>query len=175
MHTFACPVFALQNALASGNTLPRWSPRAYLGLNLGPSPIHSRNVYLYLVLNLTTGCVSHLSIIVSLWGIMCLTPSVGGSSRACIMLVESCPTLSWRLRQLLLCSMRPPWRILLIIQTSSHSPKLTLVPLTAMIVSLPIRLLTLKHPVQLLHPAQGQQGLLHHLMPLRELLPPTLM
>jgi hypothetical protein len=56
MHTFACPVFALQNALASGNTLPRWSPRAGLGLNLGPSPIHARNVYL--VLNLTTGCVS---------------------------------------------------------------------------------------------------------------------
>jgi hypothetical protein len=26
MHTFGCPVFALQNALASGNTLPRWSP-----------------------------------------------------------------------------------------------------------------------------------------------------
>ncbi len=56
MHTFACPVFALQNALASGNQLPRWSPRARLGLNLGPSPIHARNVYL--VLNLTTGCVS---------------------------------------------------------------------------------------------------------------------
>jgi hypothetical protein len=56
MHTFACPVFALQNALASGNTLPRWSPRARLGLNLRPSPIHARNVYL--VLNLMTGCVS---------------------------------------------------------------------------------------------------------------------
>jgi hypothetical protein len=25
-HTFACPVFALQNTLASGNQLPRWSP-----------------------------------------------------------------------------------------------------------------------------------------------------
>jgi hypothetical protein len=56
MHTFACPVFALQNALASVNQLPRWSPRACLGLNLGPSPILARNVYL--VLNLTTGCVS---------------------------------------------------------------------------------------------------------------------
>jgi hypothetical protein len=56
MHTIACPVFALQNALASGNQLPQWSPRAHLGLNLGPSPIHARNVYL--VLNLTTGCVS---------------------------------------------------------------------------------------------------------------------
>jgi hypothetical protein len=56
MHTFACPVFALDNALASGKSLPRWSPRARLGLNLGPSPIHARNVYL--VLNLITGCVS---------------------------------------------------------------------------------------------------------------------
>jgi hypothetical protein len=56
MHTFGCPVFALQNALASGSTLPRWSPRTRLGLNLGPSPNHARNVYL--VLNLITGCVS---------------------------------------------------------------------------------------------------------------------
>jgi hypothetical protein len=56
VHTFGCPVFALQNALASGKSLPRWSPHARLGLNLGPSPMHARNVYL--VLNLTTGCVS---------------------------------------------------------------------------------------------------------------------
>jgi hypothetical protein len=56
VHTFGCPVFALQNALASGNQLPRWSPCAHLGLNLGPSPMHARNVDL--VLNLITGCVS---------------------------------------------------------------------------------------------------------------------
>ncbi len=56
MHTFGCPVFALQNALASGKQLPRWSPRAGLGLNLRPSPMHARNVYL--VLNLSTRCVS---------------------------------------------------------------------------------------------------------------------
>jgi hypothetical protein len=56
VHTFGCPVFTLQNTLASGKSLPRWSPRARLGLNLGPSPVHARNVYL--VLNLTTGCVS---------------------------------------------------------------------------------------------------------------------
>jgi hypothetical protein len=56
VHTFGCPVFALQNALASGNQLPRWSPHAHLGTNLGPSPMHARNVYL--VLNLITGCVS---------------------------------------------------------------------------------------------------------------------
>jgi hypothetical protein len=56
VHTFGCPVFALQNALALGNQFPRWSPCAHLGLNLGPSPMHARNVYL--VLNLITGCVS---------------------------------------------------------------------------------------------------------------------
>ena len=56
IHTFGCPVFALQNALASGNTIPKWSPRARMGLNLGPSPMHARNVYL--VLSLSTGCVS---------------------------------------------------------------------------------------------------------------------
>ncbi len=56
MHTFACLVFALKNALALGNQLPQWSPRAHLGLDLGPSPIHARNIYL--VLNLTTGSVS---------------------------------------------------------------------------------------------------------------------
>jgi hypothetical protein len=56
VHTLGCPVFALQNAFASGNQLPRWSPHARLGLNLGPCPMHARNVYL--VLNLITRCVS---------------------------------------------------------------------------------------------------------------------
>jgi hypothetical protein len=42
--------------LASRSQLSRWSPRARLGLNLGLSPMHARNVYL--VLNLVTGCVS---------------------------------------------------------------------------------------------------------------------
>jgi hypothetical protein len=54
--TFGCPVFILQNALASGNQLPPCSPHARLGLNLGPSPKHARNVYL--VLNLVIECVS---------------------------------------------------------------------------------------------------------------------
>jgi hypothetical protein len=55
-HTFVCPVFALQNELAAGNTIPEWYPRAHLGLNLGPSPMHARNVYI--VLNLSTMLVS---------------------------------------------------------------------------------------------------------------------
>ena len=55
-HAFGCPVFALQNDLAAGNKIPKWSPRARLGLNLGPSPHHARNVYV--VLNLQTGLCS---------------------------------------------------------------------------------------------------------------------
>jgi hypothetical protein len=56
VHTFGCPVFALQNVLASVSQLPRWSSGAHLGFNLGPSPMHARKVYL--ILNLVTGCVS---------------------------------------------------------------------------------------------------------------------
>ena len=55
-HTFACPVFALQNSLAAGNTIPQWSPRSHLDLNLGPSPNPTWKVNL--VLNLNTGLVS---------------------------------------------------------------------------------------------------------------------
>jgi hypothetical protein len=55
LHTFGCPVFALHNSLASNKSLPRWDPRACIGLNLGPSPTHARNVHL--VLSLTTGLV----------------------------------------------------------------------------------------------------------------------
>jgi hypothetical protein len=51
-----CLCVKLQNELASGKLLPRWSPRARLGLNLGPNPTHAWNVYL--VLNLITGWVS---------------------------------------------------------------------------------------------------------------------
>jgi hypothetical protein len=56
LHTLSCPVFALQNALAAGHSIPRWNPRARIGLNLGPSPTHAINVHL--VLSLTTGLVS---------------------------------------------------------------------------------------------------------------------
>jgi len=56
MHTFGCPVFTLQNELASGGSIPHWSPRTCLGVNLGLSSSHVRNVNL--VLNLHTGCVS---------------------------------------------------------------------------------------------------------------------
>jgi hypothetical protein len=55
-HAFACPVFALQNSLAAANTIPQWSPRSCLGLNLDPSPNHVRNINL--ILNLSTGLFS---------------------------------------------------------------------------------------------------------------------
>jgi hypothetical protein len=55
-HAFGCPVFALENDLAAGSFIPHWSPPARLGVNLGSSPSHARNIYL--VLNLHTGCVS---------------------------------------------------------------------------------------------------------------------
>ena len=55
-HTFACPMFALQNMISAGNMIPRWSPHARLGLNLGPSPFHAWSMYL--VLNLAMGLVS---------------------------------------------------------------------------------------------------------------------
>jgi hypothetical protein len=56
LHTLFCPVFALQNALAAGHSIPRWNPRARIGLNLGPSPTHARNIHL--VLSLTTCLLS---------------------------------------------------------------------------------------------------------------------
>ena len=58
MHAFGCPVFALSNELASGSTIPKWSPRCRLRLNLGPSPSHACNVYL--VLDINSGLVSPL-------------------------------------------------------------------------------------------------------------------
>jgi hypothetical protein len=55
-HAFGCPVFALENDLAAGSSILHWLPRTRLGINLGSSPSHTRNIYL--VLNLHTGCVS---------------------------------------------------------------------------------------------------------------------
>ena len=56
MHTFGCPVYVLDSKLASGKSIKRWDSRARVGLNLGHSPDHARNVSL--VLSLTTGLVS---------------------------------------------------------------------------------------------------------------------
>ena len=55
-HSFGCPVYALDNRLASGSSIPHWNPRARLGVHLGFSPRHARNVAL--VLNVNTAMVS---------------------------------------------------------------------------------------------------------------------
>ena len=54
-HTFGCPVYALDNRLRQGKRMPRWDPRARLGIYLGESPRHARSVSL--VLSTTTGLV----------------------------------------------------------------------------------------------------------------------
>ena len=54
--TFGCPVYALNNNLQSGSKIGKWEPRARMGINLGFSPRHARNVSL--VLSLETGLVS---------------------------------------------------------------------------------------------------------------------
>ena len=56
LHVFGAPVFALSNELELGSSLPKWSPRCRLGIHLGPSNEHARNVFL--VLNPNTGLVS---------------------------------------------------------------------------------------------------------------------
>jgi hypothetical protein len=56
LHVFGAPIFALSNELASGSSLPKWIPRCRLGIHLGPSNEHARNVFL--VLNPNTGLVS---------------------------------------------------------------------------------------------------------------------
>jgi hypothetical protein len=55
-HTCGCPVYALSSKLASGKTVPKWNSRARVGLYIGPSPRHARNVSL--VLSLDTGLMS---------------------------------------------------------------------------------------------------------------------
>jgi hypothetical protein len=56
LQTFSCPVFALNNSLTSSKAILQWDPRARLGLNLGPSPMHACNVHV--VLSLTAGLMS---------------------------------------------------------------------------------------------------------------------
>lgn len=56
LHAFGCPVYALENNLAARKSIGDWNKRARLGLYLGPSPRHVRNVSL--VLNIHNGLVS---------------------------------------------------------------------------------------------------------------------
>eukprot|EP00957_Ditylum_brightwellii_P158551 12068705-Ditylum_brightwellii.AAC.1 len=46
-HTFGCPVYALDTRLQTGSdSVLKWNLRARLGIYLGPSPRHARNVSL---------------------------------------------------------------------------------------------------------------------------------
>ena len=56
LHAFGCPVYVLKDKLQSGKSIPKWETRARVGINLGPSPSHSRSVSL--ILNIETGMVS---------------------------------------------------------------------------------------------------------------------
>ena len=55
-HVFGCPVYVLDAALQDGKKIPKWNPRARLGLFLGFSDLHSSQVPM--VLNVETGKVS---------------------------------------------------------------------------------------------------------------------
>jgi hypothetical protein len=54
-HVFGCPVYVLDAALQDGKKIPKWNPRARLGLFLGFSDVHSSQVPM--VLNVATGKV----------------------------------------------------------------------------------------------------------------------
>ena len=56
LHIFDCLVYTLHSNLQSVKSIPKWNPRARLGVNLGPSPRHRRQVSL--ILNLMTRLVS---------------------------------------------------------------------------------------------------------------------
>ena len=53
---FGCPVYVLDNALQANRPIHKWSIRSRVGINLGHSPLHGKNVSL--VLNRATGLVS---------------------------------------------------------------------------------------------------------------------
>jgi len=55
-HPFGCPVYILNRSLADGNSIPRWQPRSHLGIYLGRSPNHAKDVSL--ILDLTTNYIS---------------------------------------------------------------------------------------------------------------------
>jgi len=51
-HPFGYPVYILNRSLADGNSIPRWQPRSHLGIYLGRSPNHAKDVSLVLDLNI---------------------------------------------------------------------------------------------------------------------------
>jgi hypothetical protein len=62
-HVLFAPTYVLHSRLAANQHYPKWETRSRLGINLGKSPNHARNVHL--VLSLETGLVSpqfHVSV-----------------------------------------------------------------------------------------------------------------
>jgi hypothetical protein len=55
-HHIGIPVYVLDKDLQAGKKIPKWLPRTRVGIYLGKSPRHARNVAL--VLNPRTGLVS---------------------------------------------------------------------------------------------------------------------
>ena len=56
MHIFGCLVCALDSNLEFNKSMPKWNPRARMGLNIGTSPKHARNINV--ILNLQTRIAS---------------------------------------------------------------------------------------------------------------------
>ena len=54
--TFGCPVYVLDNKLQHNAPFHKWKERSRVGIYLGQSPVHGKNVAL--VLNRQTGLVS---------------------------------------------------------------------------------------------------------------------
>jgi len=57
LHVWGCPVYVLEKAMADGQKLPRWKPRAHRAVNMGLSPQHASTVPL--VLNPEQGQLRH--------------------------------------------------------------------------------------------------------------------
>ena len=55
-HVWGCPVYVLEPALQDGKKIPKWQPRARLGMFVGFSHVHSSLVPM--VLNVSTGFIS---------------------------------------------------------------------------------------------------------------------
>jgi hypothetical protein len=55
-YVFGCPIYILDPQLQNGHKIPKWEPRACLGLLVGFSPLHLSLVPL--VLNIQTGKIS---------------------------------------------------------------------------------------------------------------------
>jgi hypothetical protein len=53
---FGCPTYVLATPLQAGNAYHKWKERSRVGIYIGPSPLHGRNVAL--VLDPSTGLVS---------------------------------------------------------------------------------------------------------------------